>query len=349
MPLIVLAGEEEFLIAEELQNLKDKLLDPAWASFNYSRLLDPTIKDLADAAASIPFGPGNKLIVMERCGLFTKKRGDKDPEEEVAKKSTKNLNKTYEDLEAALSAIHPNTYVVLACVANFDSSLKVSKIVEKYAEKRNFAKIKFYLGSPNKELLNWANRRAAKLAVEVEDEAVFYLAESSDCDLRQIAGELEKAAIFVLPQKKISLATISQLSPHQSNVFALLDNWAASDRESVLKNIQEVLARQSVIPTLAALQMTLGRWLDLKLKVESIQASLPAAQGAKRELSTSDLAGRIAQHPAERFVVELNLKKIRHLSLEKLVKTKQELNRLEPLVKTGQMRGDHAISVLFTN
>ena len=46
MPTIILSGEEELLISERLDAIKEKLLDPAWASFNFSRIVHPELKEV---------------------------------------------------------------------------------------------------------------------------------------------------------------------------------------------------------------------------------------------------------------------------------------------------------------
>src|ERR1700679_1134572 len=75
MPVLVLAGDEDFELGRRVQVLRDKYLDPAWASVNFLRLDNPALNDISDAAAQLPFGPGNKVVLIDRCDLFTKKRG----------------------------------------------------------------------------------------------------------------------------------------------------------------------------------------------------------------------------------------------------------------------------------
>lgn len=350
MPVHVLAGEEELLISERLESLKEKLLDPAWASFNYSRISHPELKQVIDATAAIPFGPGNKVIVFDQCDLFTKKRGGKSDEDASSKSKSKG-EKVLDDLEKALAGVAPNTYLLFACPHNFDKTLKVSKIFEKNAEIEPFEKIKFWPGSTNAEMLNWCRKRAHKFGAVIDDDAIDYLAESNDGDLRMIATEIEKAATFILPDKLISLDVVSQLSPHFSNVFALLDHWVHGEREQVLSGIQEVLSKQqSAIPVFAVIQTTLSKWLTIKAASERVIASLPAGRGMKREIPVADMAKKLqSEIKMNPWVLKMDLERVHKVNLEYLVNKKKELTRLENSVKTGMLTDVHALSIFFTS
>lgn len=349
MPVIVLAGEEELLISERLESLKEKLLDPAWASFNYSRLVQAELKHVIDAAAALPFGPGNKIVLFDQCELFTKKRVGKSSDDPTSKSKSKS-EKILDDLDRALANIGTNTFMIFSCPFNFDKTLKLAKIMEKHAEIETFEKIKFWPGSSNPEMLNWCRKRAHKHGVVIADEASDYLAESNEGNLRLIAMEIEKAATYILPEKTISLRVVSQLSPHFSNIFALLDHWLKGERELVLSGIQEVLSKQqSAIPVFAVMQTTLSKWLNIKSASERVLASLPAGRGIqRRELPVSELAKRLqAEIKMNPWVLKMDLERVHKISLNYLVDKKKELTDLENSVKTGMLTDVHALTIFF--
>jgi hypothetical protein len=49
------------------------------------------------------------------------------------------------------------------------------------------------------------------------------------------------------------------------------------------------------------------------------------------------------------WVLKMDLERIHKISLEYLVKKKQELTRLENAVKTGMITDVHALSIFFTS
>lgn len=350
MPVIVLAGEEELLISERLEALKEKLLDPAWASFNLSRIVSPELKEVVDGAASLPFGPGNKIVHFDHCDLFTKKRGGKS-DDEAASKSKSKGEKVLDDLESALAHVAENTYLIFSCTANFDKTLKISKIFEKHAEIENYEKIKFWPGSSNAEMTNWCRKRAHKFQAVIDDEAIDYLAESNEGNLRLIAMEIEKAAIYILPEKTITLKVVAELSPHFSNVFALLDHWVHHNQGQVLGNIQEVLSKQqSAIPVFAVIQTTLSKWISIKAACERVIASMPAGRGIqRRELPVAEMAKRLqSEIKMNPWVLKMDIERVNKVSLEFLIEKKKELTRLENSVKTGMLTDVHALIIFFT-
>ncbi len=352
MPILILAGEEELLISERIEHAKEQLLDPAWASFNLARINKPELKQVIDESATVPFGPGNKLILFEQCELFTKKRGGKsDDDSSKAKASGAKAEKLLDDLDKALAGVAPNTYLIFSCPANFDKTLKVSKVFEKHADIETFEKMKFWPGAANPELMNWCRKRAHKFGAVIDDEASDYLAESNDANLRMIAMEIEKAAIYILPEKRITLEVVAQLSPHFSNVFALLDHWVYGNSDQVLSNVEEVLSKQSAIPVFAAVQTTLSKWLTIKAASERVIASLPGGRGIqRRELPVSEMQKRLqTELKINPWVLKNDLERLQRVSLEKLVSKKRELTRLEKLVKSGMLADSHALTMFFSS
>lgn len=346
MPAIIIAGEEEFEIQKRVEKLKEKLVAPEWMSFNFARLTSPGLREAIDACAAVPFGPGNKLVLLDRCELFTKKRGKGDDDSES--KSAAKANKLLEDFEAALAGIAPNTYVVFACTANFDSTLKVSKAAKKHAEVHEVEKMKYTAGGANRELITWAGKEAHRFNAVIDDEAIFYLAEATELDLRQMSSEIQKAAIFVLPHNRITLSVVSQLSPHFSHVFQLLDHWAYGRRAQVVSTIQELLSRQSALPIMALLQTTLSKWIVIKAEAERIEGSAPTSRGGRREIPLPDLSKRIAaEKRMNDWVVQMELRRMKKLTLAEIIQKKIQLTELELKLKTGQMPEQDALTVFF--
>ena len=180
MPVIILAGEEEFLLSRRALELKTKLVDPSFASFNFVELVSPPLSEATAAALSLPFGPGNKVILIERCDLFTKKKGDSQASDVTGKV----LKAQLEEFDEALQLVSPQTFVIFACPYNFDSTLRTSKIVSKHVEKNqaeieSFAAEKYWVGSPNARLETWCRKEAHRYGATIADEAIHYLLEST--------------------------------------------------------------------------------------------------------------------------------------------------------------------------
>jgi DNA polymerase III subunit delta len=353
MPVLILAGEEDFEIGRRVAQLKSELLDPNWATLNLQRLDNPDLKDVIDAAATVPFGPGNRVIVIERCDFFTKKRGGKGGTADGAaakSKGSKSKDKSEiepEEFEAALAGVHPSTHLIFLCPHNFDSTLKLSKAAAKVAKLEAFTKEKYWPGSHNAKLSSWCQKEAKRFKATIDDDAIQYLLDSTEANLRQISQEIQKAAVAILPKTHISFATIVELSPHHSNVFELADRWITGKKGQALVSLDELLAQQSGIPILATLQTLLGKWIKMKVLCDKFNSEMPVGPGVdRREMSLPDLTRRVAAElKAMPFVVERDLRKIGHIPTETLIAKREELIRLEFLLKTGQVPERHALEL----
>ncbi len=352
MPVFILAGDEEFLLYRRLEELKKSWLDPTWATLNYTRLDGASLVDIIDAAASLPFGPTNKVIVVDRCDLFTRKKnkGDSDAgagaDDEGKASSKKDM---VADFEEALKTVAPNTYLVFVSTNNFDSNLKLSKAAAKYATIEPFAKERYFLGSNNSNLENWCAKEAKRFGATIENDAVRYLLDGTEANLRQISAELEKAATSILPKKHITLDVVEELSPYHSHVFTLADRWLSGNAEEAMASVTELLSRQNAMQIIAAMQTFLSKWIQMRVLVDKHNSALPWAPGVKRrELPLNELAKRIAQElKTKEFVVEKDLKRISKMSTQKLIEKRNMLTRLEFLVKTGQIPEGHALELFI--
>jgi DNA polymerase-3 subunit delta len=354
MPVLILAGDEDFEISRRLAQLKIELVDPAWLTFNWQRLDNPGLHEVTEAAAGVPFGPGNRVVVIDRCALFTKKRSKSGPAETVKQTSVKAVGRGKAEsevdpaeFEKVLASVHPQTYLVFSCPYNFDSTLKLSKAAAKVAKVEAFPKEKYWPGSSNARLRSWCQKEAKRFSATIADEAIQYLLDSTEANLRQVSAEIEKAAVAIMPNTHITEAVVIELSPHHSSVFDLADRWLSGKPDQAIIALNEILNQQSGIPVLAALQTMFGRWIRLRVLVDKHNAELPSAPGVERkELPLAELTKRIAAElKLVPFIVEKDLRKLIHVSAQDLIAKRDELTRMELMLKSGAMPERHALEL----
>ncbi len=347
MPILILAGDEDFILERRLTALKKSLIDPTWASFNYLRVEKADVIDIIDHAKSVPFGPGNKVIVFDRCDMFTKKRGkDKgDKEKSSASKDAKAL----EHLEQALAVVLETTYLIFSCPYNFDESLKLSKLMQKFATIERFPKSKYYTGSSNPTLETWVRKEAKLSGATIDDDAISYLLDGTEANLRQISKEIEKAATYILPATHITNKVVVELSPHHSHVFSLLEYWLSGDARNALASVNELLSRQAAMQVIATLQTFLGRWIEMKIICDTANSQLPGGAGIqRRELPLQEQVKRVSTElRLKPFMVEKDLKRLKGHSTEKLIEKRRQLTYLEEKVKTGQAKERNALELFL--
>ncbi len=73
MPVIVLAGEEEFELTRRVAELKSTLLVPPWHTINFIKFNNPDFSTLAETAATLVMGQGKRIVLVEDCQFLQKK------------------------------------------------------------------------------------------------------------------------------------------------------------------------------------------------------------------------------------------------------------------------------------
>lgn len=345
MPVLVLAGDEDFELYRRLAKLKDSLLDPMWASFNFTRFEKPTVVDVLDNALAMPFGPGNKVIVFDNCDFFTRKSAGKKDKADAGSVSAKQL----EHLDESLASVGPNTHLIFACPFNFDANLKLSKVVAKHSQLEEFPKAKYYVGSSNPKLETWVRKEAKSKGATIDDTAIAYLLDGTEANLRQIYQEIEKAATFILPKTHITYEVVVELSPHHSHVFTLLDHWLEGRADKALDSAAELLSRQPSLKVIATLQTFLSRWIEMKVISEEANARLPWGPGVKRrELPFPEQVRKVSDKlKVKPFLIEKDMKRLRAHSAYYLIMKRKQLTNFEFLVKSGRLNEKNALELFL--
>ena len=179
MPIYVFWGEDDYSMQRAVAELRDRTLDPDWASFN----LDKITADQGDAVMqalnqclTLPFGMGQRLVwlvdtpICQRCS-----------EELVS------------ELERTLPSIPDTTVLLLTLPSKPDGRIRSTKLLQKHAEIREFAAIPPW----KTDLLEKRVQQVAQeLGVKLAADAVELLAGSVGNDMRQLHTELEKLSLF---------------------------------------------------------------------------------------------------------------------------------------------------------
>lgn len=354
MPVIVLAGEEELLLSRRLAELKSTLLSPPWHTINLIKLNNPSFITLQESAATLAFGASKRIVLIENCQLFTKKRGKASAAKESAAgenefsktgKTTKSKQAVSEnspeaDLEVALSSVSENTYLIFSCPHNFDSTLKLSKSVSKYAQLEEFPREKYFPGSRNPKLEAWCRQEAKKYNATIDDAAIQHLLTSTEADLRLISSEIEKTAIHILPETKITANIVASICSPPGHIFQFIDFWLNGQTDKALQNLQSLLAQQSAMPILATMQTMLSKWIKLKTLYETYACS-DNKQGGQTQMA-KQIATDLKLMP---FSVEKDLRRLHKFTASQLVDKRLQLTRLEYSIKIGQIPDSHALSL----
>jgi DNA polymerase III subunit delta len=255
MPIYFYWGDDDFSLNRAVVALRDRILDPAWASFNYDKIgpdQSDSVVQALNQAMTPPFGMGNRLVwlaettVCQRC-----------PDELLR------------ELERTLPMIPDTTVLLLTSSNKPDGRIKSTKLLQKHAEVREFASI-----SPWKtdQLALHVRQVAQELEVKLSASATQLLAEALGNDTRQIYNEIEKLRLYHGDSKQLigeeAIATL--VTATAQNSLQLAAAIRQGDTSTALGLVADLFSRNE--PALRILSTLVGQfrtWLWIKLMVES--------------------------------------------------------------------------------
>lgn len=179
---------------------------------------DATPDEVAAALTTLSFDPGTRYLLVD--GADAWKAGELEP------------------LEAQLAQVPPDTVLVL--LVRGKPLARLRKAVEAAGgELRDCAAPKPW------ELPGWVAARGRELGVELDNEAAKALVTAIGPRQQQLARELEKLAIAVHPEKRLSADAVEQFgsSESTSRAYDLADALVACDLSSTLA-LAETLREQ---------------------------------------------------------------------------------------------------------
>lgn len=307
MPVFVFWGEDDYSMQRAIAELRDRTLDPDWASFNYEKIppeqSDGVIQAL-NQAMTPPFGMGKRLVwladtaVCQRCS------------EELLS-----------ELERTLPAIPDETVLLLTMEGKPDGRIRSTKLLQKHAEIREFGSIPPW----KTDLLEKRVKQVAQeVGVKLSPKAVTLLGESVGNDTRQLYTELEKLLLFADAKDKTvdEKAVTSLVTATTQNSLQLAEAILQGETGRAIALVSDLFNRNE--PALRIVATLVGRfrtWLWIKLMVES----------GERDEKAIAKAAEIS-NPKRIYFLQ---KEVRPVSLQSLRESMTVLLELEVGLKQG--------------
>jgi DNA polymerase-3 subunit delta len=307
MPIYYYWGEDDFSLRLAVEKLRNSVLDPAWASFNYERLT----AELADAvvqglnqAMTPPFGAGQRLVWLADTTLA----GQCD-------------ETTFKELERTLSQIPDDSVLLFSSLKQPNGRLKSTKLLQKYAEFREFSPLPPWRTDA---LERHVAQAAVDLGVRLTPEAMAALALAVGNQTRQLYSELEKLHLYQGDRPDaLTLEEVTQLVTTSSqNSLKLAAAIRTGDAEQALQLLANLFARSE--PALRIVATLVGQfrtWFWVKL----------LEQQGERDNGAIAQAAEIGNPKRVYFVQQ----EVRNLLLQQLQQTLPLLLELEYGLKQG--------------
>lgn len=257
MPVYLYWGEDDYRLAQAVQALRDRVLDPNWSSFNYDKIEaeqpDAVIHGL-NQAMTPSFGAGGRLVWFANTTL-------------VQRCSEPLIG----ELERSLAALPATSHLLLTADHKPDGRSKVTKLLQKYAEIREFSTIPPWR---TEQLLYRVQQAAQQVGVKLTVDSTELLAESVGNDTRRLFTELEKLRLFTATDNGaavVDVGTIAALVPVTTqNSLQLAEAIRQGDAERSLSLIAELTGQdEPALRIVATLVKQFRTWLWVRLMVEA--------------------------------------------------------------------------------
>ncbi len=259
MPVYFFWGEDSYRLNQASQALRQKLVDPAWESFNFEKLPGDQADILIQAvtqALTPPFGSGQRLVWVQ--------------ETMVGQRCSADL---LTELERTLPLIPPESHLLLTSSSKPDGRSKAVKFLQQQAKFEEFSLIPAW---KTEELERHIQKTAQGLGLELTAAAAELLVEAVGSDTRQLVNELEKLRLYVPSQAAITPQHIQDLvTTTTQNSLELASTILKGDIARSLDLLADLL-RQNEPPLrlLASLTRQFRTWLWVKLLADMRERDL---------------------------------------------------------------------------
>jgi DNA polymerase III subunit delta len=182
MPVYLFWGDDEFRLQNAVKGLEDRVLIPAWKSFNYDKVegvSSPGSEALIgglNLAMTVPFGQGDRLIWLVNPPL-----------------SGQDSASFLAELERTLPVLPPSSHLLFTYTGKPDGRSKAIKLLQQQGVVEEFTLAPTWKMDVIQKTVQ---QTARQLNLPITQGAVELLAEAVGNDTRQLFSELEKLKLY---------------------------------------------------------------------------------------------------------------------------------------------------------
>ena len=264
-PVLLFTGPEQYVKAQALERLREKLLPPGLEALNETVLEGVTAQQITDAAETLPMMCDRRLVVVRDWGPLM---GGKSKNEEAE----------VEWLQKWLQNPAPGCVLVFYMRESADGKKKLTGILRKQAVAVDFELL------PDADIYKWCQRELKAMGKKMGRPAVNTLTFMAGRELIRLKGELEKLAAYTGAERaEITEDDVKAVVPPslEYNVFELTTHLLAGDMLKAQQTVNSLVqGGQNAMGILAMLirqlrQLTHMRCaLDAGETVQSVQTVL---------------------------------------------------------------------------
>jgi DNA polymerase-3 subunit delta len=298
-----------------------KVVDPGFAAMNLQVLDgDADASMVAASAATPPFGPGGRLVIVRNCRFFSGRKKE-DEEAEIPEDADGSALATL--FEQGLPAA---CHLLLIVEGKLDKRKALTKIAVAKATVREFSLTDTPWNQDGSKA--WISEYAQQLGVGIQPQAIEALIAATSGDRWKLSSELDKLALYTDGAAITMEAVLTMSAPSEADVFAVLDSLAQRDALGTIKGFNRLLTLDKPERVLATLSTMMRGWHKAKHLSE-------------RGLDNVALAQEMGWKPGR---VPHELTRLKRWNSAQLQKALTALLDAELAIKTGRGRDQLALT-----
>jgi DNA polymerase-3 subunit delta len=333
----LLHGEDEFTSRELLKKLRTQG-DFGYNQDNFNGA-EVEAKTIVINSNTLPFLSEQRLIVID--GLPKKKRGESTRSEETtrggkAKRSRKSSKAAggragfEKELAEHIETMPETTMLILILEETLESNDMLLKAAEKHG------KVIQSIQPKGAALNKWIMNRAKGVDARITPEATSLLATFIGNNLRLLANEVDKLALYVGKDATINVEDVRQLSAQvqEARIFDLTDALAQRNRKQALNILHDLLSDGE--PPLRLIGTITTQVRNLLLVKELAQKGMRSPQIA----STLGIAP---------FVADKAFRQVGNFSVLQIENVYRQLLATDAALKRSRLTPEMALDLLVVN
>ena len=322
----LLYGDDDFSRDEALTSMKEEIEPPDLRDVNTTVLEGPdaSFQELAHTCDSVPFLAGKRLVVVNGLLELFERRPPSQSRQGGGPERAQSLGE-WEALAEYLPRV-PQTTDIVFVDGRLGAANPLLAAIRKHLTARTFP-------MPNPAgLREWVRKRADAEGIEIDHRAVDTLAATIGGDLRVIATELQKLALF-RGGDVIGHEDVEELVSYtkEANIFAAVDAMLEGRTGAAIRLVHSLL--QAGRPAAYLLGM-IGRQVRLLIVAKELKArQVPAAEHATR----LGLYG---------FPLRKTMEQERRFSAQQLAEIHRKLLEADVRIKTSSLTDELVLDLL---
>lgn len=272
-----LHGEEEYVKDRLYEQLYEKLAPTVMPEFNVNFLRAATDEAIIAACMTPPMMAEEKLVVVRDCALFG---GD-----EETKTSSSELRAAMDRLTGYLDSLPKNVRLIFWQRGKAPGNNRLKKYLSSHAAEVLVDFLK------ENEAQDWIVARMRRAGFSMDAEAANMLYYFVGPAMGEVAGELDKMALYAQPGARIDASMVRHITQDRSSVriFAFTDHLGMGRMQKAFDSLEGV--RRGDADAFQILYMTARQYRMIARGCQMAAAKMPAAE-IKKELGVADFVYR---------------------------------------------------------